>query len=399
MSFPLEVTHSSHPDRPLAHSSRTEGDGAPLLGTSQAALPISYPARFQNRSQVWAGCSGTHTGMPTGKMDAQSTPGLQRLFTLSVHSAGTAPQAAWGRDRSAPLPTPPPAPGGIPEASPPFEGGMPQKITLPSCRVGAWRCRAAHTRRGFGHKRSSPRGEAGQGASPVTGRGCRRAESAAGAQDSAGIPAHLPRPERSGERGSPHRGSHPRGLGPTGAHTPGLASPAATGPARPLLALLSPAAHRRGPGGEPAPGPAAAPTPPSRAPAWQEKERRDGNRRPYQQEGVRPASLLSLWEAKTFLLWQQPRSRTGYPHTDTARRTRPTPALSTWPPGGRRRAGRRALPRPGGRGRGARNRRRLPRREGSVGSSCGLIRPAGFMCQGNTARAANDVVLNHLHFK
>lgn len=40
--------------------------------------------------------------------------------------------------------------------------------------------------------------------------------------------------------------------------------------------------------------------PPPRPQGREEKERRDGKRRPYQQEGVRPASLLSLWEAKTF---------------------------------------------------------------------------------------------------
>lgn len=204
---------------------------------------------------------------------------------------------------------------------------------------------------------SPGRGRAGERL-PVTGRGCRRTGSAAGAQGSGGVPsappaARAPHRARAVESEETHRGSHPRGLEPTGAHAPGLASPAAAGPDRGRPRPPQPGAHRRGLGGEAAPGPTGPRPPrppPSRPPAWQEKERRDGNRRPYQQEGVRLASLLSLWEAKTFLLWQRPRSRTGHPHPNTARRTRPTPAVSTWPPGGRCRAGRRALPRPGGDG-------------------------------------------------
>lgn len=202
---------------------------------------------------------------------------------------------------------------------------------------------------------SSGRGRAGSVApSPgeaAEGQGAPRAPRA-----QAGIPAHTPRPER---RIAPEqwRASKPTGARiPGGSNPPGLTPPGSPpwqrrDPPEAALALFSPGAHRRGLGGEAAPGPAGPRpplSPPSRPPAWQEKERRDGNRRPYQQEGVRPASLLSLWEAKTFLLWQRPRSRTGHPHPNTARRTRPTPALSTWPPGRRCRAGRRALPRPGG---------------------------------------------------
>lgn len=354
-------------------------------------------------SRIAARCAQDALALTPGCPQAKWMHRALLVCSVCSHSAYTLleqPLKLRGAE-TAPLPFPP-------HHQPQAGFRRPRRLSRAGCRRRQ-RCPPAGWEPGDAELHTPEEGLATSGALLGARQGRERRPSPGEAAGGQRAP-RAPRTQRGSQRTSRGRSAVESEEAPTGARIlggsdlPGLTPPVShprqrRDPPEAALALLSPAAHRRGPGGEPAPGPAAAPTPPSRAPAWQEKERRDGNRRPYQQEGVRPASLLSLWEAKTFLLWQQPRSRTGYPHTDTARRTRPTPALSTWPPGGRRRAGRRALPRPGGRGRGARNRRRLPRREGSVGSSCGLIRPAGFMCQGKTARAANDVVLNHLHFK
>lgn len=164
-----------------------------MLGTSQAPLPVSYPARLQNRSQECAGHSGTHTVMPTGKMDAQSTPGF------SSHSACTLldhPRKLRGAD-TAPLPT----------TSSPRRGseGL-RRLSRAGCRrrqgslPAGWKPGDAklHTPdEGLAPTRALPGERQGRGRSPLTGRGCRRAESAVGSsQARARIPTHLPRPER-----------------------------------------------------------------------------------------------------------------------------------------------------------------------------------------------------------
>lgn len=137
--------------------------------------------------------------------------------------------------------------------------------------------------------------------------GKRRERGRGAARDGAGVPRPRPAAREPDQTLLRAAGPQRRRPGtPPGAHAPRQRRRDLPGTA---LVLLSPGAARRALRGEAAPGRALpeargcpgrpGPPVPSRPQNWEEKERRDGNRRPYQQEGVRPASLLSLWEAKT----------------------------------------------------------------------------------------------------
>lgn len=381
MSVLLEVAHSSYLPRPLTRTQqRDERRWSSFAGQFSGSITCFLPCQAPE-PQPGARRLPWHSHRDAHRQNGCTEHSWFAVCSNSAHTLLEQPRRLRGAE-TAPLPFPTTAsPGRGSEASAASRGRNAGEGNA-VCRVRAGRCQAAHTRRGFGHKQSSPRGEAGQGAWPRhRGRlpeGKERPGLRRGSQRIA--------PEQWRARKAPgartYRGSHPPGSHPRQRRDPPEAA----------LTLLSPGAHRRGPGGEPAPSPAGPRPPrPPRPGKRKSGETGTGGRTSRRVSGPRLCFLFG--RRRHFYC-----SRTAHPHPVTARRTRPRSRPVNVAAGGavpRRAPG----PAPAGRGRGARNRRALPGREGGVGSSCSPARPAGFIRQGKAARAVNRVVLHPLRVR
>lgn len=301
---------------------------------------------------------------------------------------------------TAPLPfPPPPAAGGVPEASAAFAGRDAAEenavclpggsLAMPRCThpMRAWpqpelssgRSRAGsvapspgEAAEGQGAPRA-PRAQAGHPGAPPASRAPHLAEQGRARKSTgARIPGGSNPPGLTPPGARTHRGSHPRARSPgSGGTRPRPPSPSSA-PARTrgdLAGNRRPAPPARGRPGPPVPSPSV---------ARERAERREPAAVP---AGGCPArvSAFSLGGEDIFTVSAGPLPHR-VPHPDTARRTRPTPACQRGRRGGGAAPG--AGPCPGRAGTWRPHQAACPGPGGRCGSACCLLRPAGVICPG-----------------